>query len=325
MKIHLQTIPLLAIVALCLFVTMKLFETDFDTSAFDIPNIPCNPLSDTEKSKLGRQLRNFGKDILKVQQDFEGTSHEAYTLAYHFDEVNDILKLLGQDAITKPEVSRQISKPRKQEVCPEIFAGEDLGYGAPYYRLGFARLKCENFVAIDKLITLLLYIPHEPTKPAMTYREMLTTISDDYPEVQVILVSEKELPKDTTATLKMKFKNEIVKKEAMGSMWSKLLDQVETPYVLIAPYITHFDDDIDLYRLVRVLSYRDDVTMAGGSYRNLSGHWDLGCRQVSFDYWTAKYTAGYYRSFNECVVCDYLPGPFVAKTGWLKSLKFDAR
>ena len=325
MKIHLRTIALLTTVAMCLFVTFKLFEVDYDTSAFYVPNVPCTPLSDTEKNEIGKQLQKLGEDILKVQQDFEASSHEAYSLGYHFDEVNDILRFLGQHAILKPKVPTEVSETRKQEVCPEIFAGENLGYGAPYYRLGFARLRCKNFVPIDRLITLLLYTPQEPRKPAMTYREILTTISNDYPDVQVILVTRKQLPKDTTATLKIKFKNEIMNKETKGSMWSKLLYQVKTPYVLIAPYVTHFDDDIDLYRLVRVLSYRDDVAVAGGSYRNLSGHWDLGCRQVSFDYWTAKYTAGYYRSFNECVVCDYLPGPFAAKTEWLKSLKFDTR
>jgi hypothetical protein len=312
--------------ALLAIVALGLFAVFYGARVLEkVQHIPCNAIPNIINNDVNEQLQTLAKDILKERQNFEASLDQVPSLKPLFEKVNDILKLLGQNVIPPPKAPTEVSEARKQEVCPEKFAGKDLGYGKPYYRLGFARVKCKNFVPIDKLITLLLYIPHEPKKPAMTYRDMMTTISNDYPEVQVLLVTEKELPGDTIANLTIKFKNEIVKKETKGSMWSKLLDQVETPYVLIAPYITHFDDDIDLYRLVRVLSYRDDVTVAGGSYRNLSGHWELGCRQVSFNYWTAKYVSGYYRSFNECVVCDYLPGPFAAKTEILKKLKFDTR
>ncbi|XP_028394838.1 uncharacterized protein LOC114518986 [Dendronephthya gigantea] len=322
MRIRGGNVIFIALLALLFFVTIKLFKTDYQT---------CTPISDPEKLELSKRLQTLAKNILKVQEDFEASSHNAYLLGFQLNRVNDILKLLDidQNPITKPkaaELKALKTKTRKEEVCPEIYAGDDLGYGAPYYRKGYARVKCHNFVPINELLTLLMYIPHEHPKPAMSYLSMMTTISNDYPEVQVILATEKELNKDTVekiSSLKIKFKNEVIKGNK-GSMWAKLLEQVSTPYVLIAPYLTHFDDDIDLYRLVRVLSYRDDVSVAGGSYRNLTGHWDLGCRQLSFNYWTAKYTAGYYRSFNECVVCDYLAGPFVAKTEWLQSLKIDA-
>ena len=320
---------LVVFVTVLIFVSLKLFEVDYDIGSF-YPNTPCRPMSDeAERRELGKQLQALAGNILAVQKDFEDSSHYSYSMGYHFDKVNDILKLLKQDTIPRPKahVSESVSRVSKQEVCPEIFAGEDLAYGAPYYRLGFARVRCKGFVPIDKLMTLLMFVPNEYDAPAMSYFEMMTTISNDYPGISVILITENELPRENVqkiSALKIKFKNELIK-GTKGSMWKNLLDQVETPYVLIAPYVTHFDDDINLYRLLRVLSYRNDVKVAGGSYRNLSGHWDLGCRQVSFDYWTARYTGGYYRSFNECVVCDYLPGPFAAKTEWLNSLSFDTR
>ena len=289
----------------------------------------CTPTTDKEQMELSVLLRTLGDNILHIQQDFDGLSQEYYFLDNHLKMVNDILKTINHEGIDKlrEPSTGQVSKPKKQEICPEMFAGQDLAYGAPYYRLGFARVKCDDFVPIDKLVTLLMLVPNDYGKPAMSYIEMMTRISNEYPEVKVVLVTEKELPKATMeriSALKIKFENQLIQ-GIKGRMWARLVDQVETPYVLIAPYLTHFDDDIDLYRLLRVLSYRDDVAVAGGSYRNLTGHWDLGCRQTSFDYWTLKYTAGYYRSFNECVVCDYLPGPFTAKTEWLKMLKFDTR
>ncbi|XP_028395003.1 uncharacterized protein LOC114519129 [Dendronephthya gigantea] len=333
MRVNARYIGIAAMVAVFLLVVREWHTRYKANSQFKIrapspqfvePNTTCVSFD----VALGNTLQSVARNILDVQNDFDATGLNSYLLGFQFNQVNDVLKLIGQNVISRPSPPAQkpVTNTKRQEVCPEKFAGKDLGYGKPYYRLGYARVKCDTFVPINELLTLLMYVPHEHPKPAMSYLSMMTTISNDYPQVQVILATEKELNKETIekiSSLKIKFKNEMIKGNK-GSFWAKLLEQVSTPYVLIAPYLTHFDDDIDLYRLVRVLSYRDDVSVAGGSYRNLTGHWDLGCRQLSFNYWTAKYTAGYYRSFNECVVCDYLPGPFAAKTEWLRSLKIDA-
>ena len=333
MKNRFRVIVLL-VVAVCV-ITIRLFKTAWDEEkskklnswvAFpNITNTTCRSIS----KELGLRLQIVGKKVLELQEDLGGSSQISFFLGNQFNGINDILKLLKHDTVAKPKakVPELNRVTRKQEVCPERFAGKDLGYGAPYYRLGYERVKCDNFVPISALLTLLIYAPVEYPKPAMSYKDMMGVIAKDYPDIKVVLATEKELPQEIStslSSLKISLKNVLIKGNK-GSMWTTLLDQVETPYVLIAPYISHFDDDIDLYRLVRVLSYREDVAVAGGSYRNLTGHWDLGCRQVSFNYWTAKYTAGYYRSFNECVVCDHLPGPFAAKTQWLKSLQFDTR
>ncbi|XP_028414289.1 uncharacterized protein LOC114537445 [Dendronephthya gigantea] len=335
MRVSTRNIGMAAIVAVFLVLIREwytYYKTSFASFHFTVntprphfvePNTTCVSFD----VALGNTLRSVAKNILDVQKDFDATELNSYLLGFQFNEVNGLLNFIGQDTISRPSPPPQgpVTNAKSQEVCPEKFAGKDLGYGKPYYRLGYARVKCDTFVPINQLVTLLMYVPREHPKPAMSYLSMMTTISNDYPEVPVILATEKELNKETIrkiSGLKIKFKNDVIKGNK-GSMWAKLLEQVATPYVLIAPYLTHFDDDIDLYRLLRVLSYRDDISVAGGSYRNLTGHWELGCRQLSFNYWTAKYTAGYHRSFNECVVCDFLPGPFAAKTEWLRSLKFD--
>ena len=289
-------------------------------------------VSNDGKKLLGEKLRNLAVDLLKLQRDLATSSRHFYTIGHQIDIVNDMLRYLQQEAIveniTNSNTMLPTQAPKKQEVCPEKFVGKDLGYGAPYYRLGFARIKCNEFVPIEQLITLLMYAPKEFPKPSMNYLEMMQGVEKYYPQSRVILATSQPLQEaiaSSISKLKIEFKNQVFKDTNQGSMWASLLAQVETPYVLIAPRITHFDDDIDLHRLVRVLSYNDNKAVAGGSYRNVTAHWDLGCRQVSFNYWTVQYSSGYYQSFNECVVCDYLPGPFAAKTKVLKELNFDKR
>ena len=100
---------------------------------------------------------------------------------------------------------------------------------------------------------------------------------------------------------------------------------VITPYVLLALDITHFPDDVNLERLVRVLCESRDTIIAGGSHKHQRGEWDKDCLQLKFRNWTAYFQDGYYYSFNDCIVCDVLKGPFLAKTRKLKELGFDEK
>ena len=87
---------------------------------------------------------------------------------------------------------------------------------------------------------------------------------------------------------------------------------VITPYVLLALDITHFPDDVNLERLVRVLSESRDTIIAGGSHKHQREEWDKDCLQLKFRNWTAYFQDGYYYSFNDCIVCDVLQDSFLA-------------
>ncbi len=303
---------------------IKAYLNRIGIASIPVAMITCRPSSDSDKEILGAKFRKLSNGISELQRSLYTSSKHFNTLGDQVKIVNNMLKVLQHDSI----FDANSAASTRQEICPEKFDSKDLVKSAPYYRLGYPRISCNEYVPIHQLVTILIYLPSQFPKPAMKYTEIMQGIAKYYPEIRVILVTGKELPNsviEAISMLKISFKSEVVNNKRTGSIWANLLNQVQTQYVLILPYITHFDDDIDLHRLVRVLSYHDDVSVAGGSYRNLSGHWDLGCQQVSFNYWTAKYISGYYKSFNQCVVCDYLPGPFAAKTKLMKRLKFDTR
>lgn len=308
-------------IALCAIIVFAILMKVYSQMGIDstpIPIVNCKPSSNSDKEILGAKLRKLSNDISKLQQSLYMSSKHFNALGSQIEMITKMLKFLGSSSPTPT---------KRQEMCPERLESKDLVSHAPYYHLDPPRSICKGDIPIHKLVTILMYVPEQFSKPAMNHVEIMQGVAKYYPEIRVILATSKLLPKsimEVISMLKISFKNEVINGRT-GTMWANLHYQVETPYVLLAPYITHFDDDIDLYRLVRMMSYHDEIAIAGGSYRNITGHWDLGCQQTSFDYWTAKYTDGYYKSFEDCAVCDYIPGPFLARTKLLRRLKFDTR
>ena len=281
---------------------------------------------------LVTQLKELSKDLLETQRAVVSSAYSYTRLAKHLDKTFEILKILDQNFRGDNETNRiaksDVAEAIKGEVCPDKFMGTKLDYGHPFFRKGFDRVPCSNFIPIEQLVTILITLPVELPKPAQTYPEVIKGVATYFPKIRVILATQRELTpsaKDAISKLNVNFENEIIGDAKLGVLWQRLVDKVSTRYVLLAQNLTHFDDDVGLERMVRVLSYEPMVAFVGGAHRNLTGHWDNGCQQVSFRNMTATYMGGYYRSFNECLVCDFLSGPIMTKTETLKKLKIDTR
>ena len=327
----------IALVGATIFLTaMLFFKTEFHKRSLHhyVNNMDdSSETASTSNDAITQKLREHVLELMELQRSFLFDAGVFNRLKKQVETVNGIIQMLTGDELKNnntfaPKMPRRLSTA-KQEVCPEIFKGKDLIYGQSYWRKGFERENCKDFVPIENLLTLLMYVPEELSKPSMNYFEIMQGVEKYYPKMKVILATTKpveESRKSSIAQLNISFKNEVVESDHQGKLWRNLIKQVETPYVLLAPQITHFDDDIDLYRLVRMISYNaGKVSVAGGSYRDVNGHWSFGCEQVAYRNWTAHYKAGYYQSFNESVPCDFVPGPFVVRTSVLKELGIDER
>lgn len=277
--------------------------------------------------KLADDLKSLAVELVDTRRSLVTSALHYHRVGQHIEALNGIIKSLGGETINQDENSSvgksSENSAAKKEVCPEKFMGKNLAYGYPYFRKGFARVDCSEFVPINQLVTLLVNVPEEVS--AKEQFGVFQGIAQYYPSIRIVLTSKENLPVKTVTKLKLNLKNIIATNFAHGETWTKMLKEVTTPYVLVAPDVTHFTDDIDLERLVRVLSNNQDAIIAGGSHRNLQGEWDIGCQQVTFRNWTAFFRGGYYRSFSECVVCDVLSGPFMAKTEGLRGLKIDEK
>ena len=287
------------------------------------------------KARRCHDALNLVKDLKRLAVELSETQRSLVNSPLHFHRVGKNIKLLRGIIKSLGENLENENKTffkggfsfkklaSKKEVCPEKFMGKNARYGFPFYRKGFEGINCTEFVPMDKLVTILITLPEENSVEEQN--QVFQGIAKHYRHIPITLVSKTEPTLTGITKLKLNFKNIVFKDLTHGETWSKLLEEVKTPYVLFAPDITHFTDDVNLERLVRMLSETQDTIIAGGSHKNLRGEWDKDCLQVMFKNWTAHFRSGYYHSFNDCIVCDVIPGPFMAKTKDLKQIGIDEK
>ena len=57
---------------------------------------------------------------------------------------------------------------------------------------------------------------------------------------------------------------------------------------------------------------------------SVDGHWNLNCHQFGFKNYSLNVIPGYYHSTKEdCLVCDMVQGPFLARSALFQTFKFD--
>ena len=260
-------------------------------------------MNEIEQAELGTNFRR----LYDVLQDIT-------------DEKNAIRNTRKLSEQFVPSQTTKSKSNSKQEVCPEKFLGKTLTYGYPFFRKGFATMNCSQFVPMEELVTVVFDDVHTSELNPPAYQRVLKGIEKYFPEMNVVYITKKKPGGVKKSKVKIIEVEDDVKQ---GEMWDTALRDVKTKYVMIAPQLTEFDDDINLKRLIRVLSEQPDVTFVSAAYRTRNGHWDIGCLQSMFQNWTLTLQGGYYISFWDCVVCDFTPGPWLARTKELRQLQFD--
>ena len=154
---------------------------------------------------------------------------------------------------------------------------------------------------------------------------VLHGINQTYPQLKVFLAAKTSQIKNATNKYP-NVKTVMAPKDSyLGKVWNQLIDQVSTPYTLVARDVVHFTWVARIERQIRMISTTKHVGIAGGSFRNLTGHWRVGCRQTNIFNYVLQYEEGYHYSRHSCMFCDDLEGPFVARTDLLKSFKFSEK
>lgn len=106
-----------------------------------------------------------------------------------------------------------------------------------------------------------------------------------------------------------------------GMALNLLIRDVVTPYVLVARDVEFITNDSRLERLIRETESLQ-VKVTGGAVRNPDGYWKKGCFQSVYRNFTLRYLEGYDESVHECLVCDFIQGPFVTTKEYLEENKF---
>lgn len=215
-----------------------------------------------------------------------------------------------------PRVTTEDSTPGPltNAVCEEVYLGRDVD---DTYLKNYAKQKCDHAPPFKEVLTVVLSTKGWAASRVMTVVQNIKQYYDvnvvvlrydsggDLAELQDAGVSVTTLGADTSAS----------------SAINKAVAEVKTPFVLLADSLTHFAGKLSsLERLVRVLDHEAEVGAAAGSYRTLDGTWRHGCLQRRMENYQLAYVSGYENSRHECMFCDDVVGPFVARTALLQKV-----
>ena len=241
--------------------------------------------------------------------------HDKVPSARLVQKLEEIVNRLDSRLQPANIISETLGNNSRVDVCAEEFKGTRAGF--QYYATGWAITNCTNVKPISSVISILVNTVAYPNKDENDIAKVLKGITETYPTVQVYLATRSD---QVTEAARGYGNTDVVKVDDtnLGKGWNMLITKVSTPYVLVARDVFHFTWLTQLERQIRVVSQIPNVGVAGGSYRNFTGHWKAGCVQTTMKNYVLEYQEGYYHSRNECMFCDYLQGPFVAKTNLLK-------
>ena len=181
--------------------------------------------------KLTTDLKRLVRELSETRRDLNRSPLHYRRIGQHIESLSTIIISLGG---SPAGLFSSENAPPKKEVCPEKF----MGYSWPFFRKGFTRVNCTEFVPLNQLITLLVVLPHELS--AKEQLNFFQGLQKYHPQINIVLASKEELERESIKKIKLNFKNIVFKDLYCGKTWNSLLQEVTTPYVLLAPDATHF-------------------------------------------------------------------------------------
>uniref|UniRef100_T1IJR0 Cysteine-rich venom protein n=1 Tax=Strigamia maritima TaxID=126957 RepID=T1IJR0_STRMM len=224
------------------------------------------------------------------------------------------LRTLNAIQRTLEQVEPVFTIPRHQttpDICPEVFTNQSIWIRP-----------CKD-ASLDNLLTVLLYPSPSDDRNCSTSR-IVSALQQYYPTVNVVIaIRFPECDVSNTHHQNLRKINFGVHKSD-GQVLNFLISRhVNTPYTLIGRKIDNLNQFAHFERQISVFSMDPRVKVVGGATRNTSGHWKVGCYQSEMNNYVLEYKEGYQSSKNECMFCDYISSPFMAKTDFLKEITFD--
>lgn len=216
------------------------------------------------------------------------------------------------------------------ELCPEKYGGM---YARPYCLRGYDTLNCTTNSALSHLVTVVLNFVTCSENKCGNIQTILSSIisiqfypqskSKSYP--RVIIAASENINESTVQKQYPELDIRLyhfASTNSAGKVWNTLIKQVKTPYILLAPDITELTNDSRIDRLVRETGLLH-AHFVGGSVRTVAGHWFPNCLQSNLSNFRLSFKTGYVKSKHECMYCDYLNSPFLARTVTLRRDVFD--
>lgn len=240
--------------------------------------------------------------------------------------VEDIKTIIGDTGIGESMMSQFTKRVSSSEVvlrfsCPDTYKGSTYGY--PFYKTGFVREDCSSRVKLSESTTMILDRPQASNKQLLS---MIAYAARIFTSVIVLLEDHMNPSFETFTNIQDKNKVEILRKDNntnLGFFLSEAAQKVTSTFTLVAPFLSRFDNNTDIERLIHVLELSKGDIIGGSVKNDVSGEWDRGCYQSSLKLYTLNYKKGYTKSRHECLYCHYLVSPFLIRTQQLDVIPFN--
>ncbi|KAI8495433.1 hypothetical protein Bbelb_268880 [Branchiostoma belcheri] len=270
------------------------------------------------------QLRSVTQQLIEIKRLLRGAApiHNLQAALHRVNRIADDLRIGDLSSLIQTELQHPTpsvkTAPQKVDVCPDTFKGSTYGY--PFFYTGWVRTNCTNAKSLESVVTIIMNFMYEDKSVDVV--SILRNISVLYPAVEVHVAADLKLPKDLAGNRNFTVHGDLAG-ETNAEIWYKLLLKVKTPYVLVTRGITRFTWDAQLEQAIHSAS-SFPVDFVGSAFRTNNGHWNMGCQQSLLRNFTLSYKDGYDASIHECIYCDNLRGPFLARTNVLRQYKFPA-
>ncbi|CAH1777531.1 unnamed protein product [Owenia fusiformis] len=247
--------------------------------------------------------------------NFKANNHSYSNKPGMFKNTNEMVQSIKPDNY----ILSKVDHDKLYTVCPEKYTSR--GYfdlRNDLYPNLFEKLPCRHSPK-SMLVTMVMNLASYPNKEMFQTVERISHgMAQYFPDIPVKIAISKTHTQPPKSHKQFEF---ISYSSHQSDIWNDLILQVDTPNVLLAQNVDLITDDIALDRLIREIDDLD-VPMIGGAFRTPDGHWNMGCQQTVFRNFTVSYKSGYKHSKHDCVYCDHIQGPFLAKTSFLKKMKF---
>ena len=233
-------------------------------------------------------------------------------------KMDAILKSLDNDLSSV--VQRKVLTKSKN-ICPEIYKSAE--YGFPLFDDGYVNTACTYNSSLDKLVSIVVVYDRNWE---YNISKVLNGISEYNSNIKVHIALHEELKHQlhyltSHPNVGVTF---FFPKQSIGDVYNDIIKDIKTEYTLIANSLIDFNSDVRLDRLIREHELLD-LSISGGSIRNSSDVWTLGCYQRAELNFSLVYRHGYDESIHDCVFCDHIDGPFIIKTSILQKTKFNSK
>ncbi|KAK7082273.1 hypothetical protein SK128_020502 [Halocaridina rubra] len=267
--------------------------------------------------------RDLARKILKIQREIEGEAgfdnkadaawaEALLAIAAELDPRITTYKEERHSFESRMNDGSLLVNKKTWNVCPEVYKGREFDLESEH---NFQEVQC-NTKKFKEVVTIVISTKGWDVE---RIKFVVTQIRKHY-DVNIVILSFGE------SYLNFVIDGVSIKYHDAGVLESVALNEavslITTPYIFLGHSLIHFNAESPLERLVRVLENLNEVSVASGAYRDISGYWRHGCLQTTLENYYLQYTRGYEYSFHECMYCDDVLGPFVAETDLLKRVTF---